>query len=529
MDSITTYWNLVEKLKAEINASRLQAVITVNEQMLQLYWKIGHAILQQQQQEGWGAKVIDRLAADLRRQFPDMKGISARNLKYMRAFADAWPNFVQVSPAQTGLALPATEGSRFVQEPLAQITWYHHVTILDKVKSETERLFYIKQTAESGWSRNMLVHQIELRLYERQGRLQHNFLQTMPAVQGDLARELFKDPYKFDFLQLSAEAQERDLENALVDHISKFLLEMGRGFSYVGRQVHLEKGGQDYFIDLLLYHLKLHCYVVIELKIGDFKPEYAGKMNFYLSAVDEDLRSPEDKPSIGLILCKNKNKVTVEYALRDVNKPMGVAEYEVLEAMPKELQGELPTIEALEQELEKEIQAPVKPLDQKLRKLREMLSAVDREEVQRSKDKDAVVGLFDKVLPELASRITKCLDEVIPLFTGFWLAKRVNSLSKPDYTTEELESVWQRENVSMLGLSLRLEGFKKAGTKAFNVSTDIIFELENYKYGVGPTRDTTWVEKLYHQEWAESELQELAEKCCEEVIVDITACLERIS
>ncbi|GAB3832821.1 hypothetical protein GCM10028895_51060 [Pontibacter rugosus] len=228
MNSITTYWNLVETLKAEINASRLHAVITVNEQMLQLYWKIGHAILQRQRQEGWGAKVIDRLATDLRREFPDMKGISARNLKYMRAFADAWPRFVQAPPAQTGLALPVPGGARFVQEPLAQITWYHHVTILDKVKGEAERLFYIKQTAESGWSRNMLVHQIESRLHERQGRLQHNFSQTMPVAQGDLARELFKDPYKFDFLQLSAEAQERDLEKALVDHISKFLLEMGR-------------------------------------------------------------------------------------------------------------------------------------------------------------------------------------------------------------------------------------------------------------------------------------------------------------
>ncbi|GAB3832828.1 hypothetical protein GCM10028895_51070 [Pontibacter rugosus] len=297
----------------------------------------------------------------------------------------------------------------------------------------------------------------------------------------------------------------------------------------MGRQVHLEKGGQDYYVDLLLYHLKLHCYVVIELKIGDFKPEYAGKMNFYLSAVDEDFRSADDKPSIGLILCKSKNKVTVEYALRDVNKPMGVAEYEVLEAMPKELQGELPTIEALEQELEKEIQAHVRPLDQKLRKLRDLLSVVDREEVQRSKDKDAVVDLFDRVLPELAARITKCLDEVIPLFTGFWLAKRVNSLSKPNYTTEELEEAWQRENVNLVGLSLRLEGFKKAGTKAFNVSTDVIFVLENYKYGVGPTREKAWVEKLYHQEWTESELQELAEKCCEEVIEEINGCLERIS
>jgi predicted nuclease of restriction endonuclease-like (RecB) superfamily len=530
MEKLTTYWELVEQLKQEIKTARVQAVLTVNAQMLELYWKIGYAILQQQQQEGWGAKVIDRLATDLRTAFPDMKGISARNLKYMRAFAEAWPDFVQVPLAQNS-ALPLTaETGSVVQAPLAQIAWYHHITILDKLKGQDERLFYIRQAALNGWSRNVLVHQIESRLHERQGKLQHNFPSTLPAVQGDLAKELFKDPYKFDFLQLSAEAQERDLENALVDNITKFLLEMGRGFSYVGRQVHLEKGGQDYYIDLLFYHLKLHCYVVIELKIGDFKPEYAGKMNFYLSAVDEDLKTEDDSPSIGLILCKSKNKVTVEYALRDMNKPMGVAEYELTEAMPLELQGELPTIEALEQELEREIDLPVKPLDQKLQQLKDLLAQVSKEEeVQQEKDHAALRYLFDHVLSGLIVRINQNLAEVLPLFNTVWLTKQVNHTAKPDYTLVEFEQMLMAGNtINQIGLNMRLDGFKKAGTKAFGISKDLIFTLEKFKYDVGPYRDSSWFEKLYHQQWQEDELEALADRWCESVIEDITANLNRI-
>jgi predicted nuclease of restriction endonuclease-like (RecB) superfamily len=524
MMEFTAYWELVEKLKLEIRESRLQAMISVNAQMLQLYWKIGQAIVLQQQQEGWGTKVIDRLAADLKKEFSDMKGISPRNLKYMRSFAEAWPQFVQVPLAQiNGGTGPIVQGL------LAQITWYHHITILDKVKTEQERLFYIQKTRENGWSRNVLVHQIESRLYERQGKLQHNFALALPSAQGDLVREVFKDPYKFDFLQLTAEAQERDLENALVDHITKFLLEMGKGFSYVGRQVHLEKGGQDYYIDLLLYHYKLHCFVVIELKIGEFKPEYAGKMNFYLSAVDEDLRTPADKPSIGLILCKSKNRVTVEYALRDLSKPMGVAEYDITAAVPQELKGELPTIEALEQELEKEIKPPEKPINLKVKKLKDLLSALNKEEVQKGKDKEAILQLFNKVLPALEDKITRCLEEVVPLFHDFTLTKRINHTSKPGYANVDLEAILERENVDLLGLTLRLEGFKKASTQAFGVYKDLIFTLQPYKYSVGPERDNLWEERLYHQEWSDLDLQEIAEKWSEEIVEEITKRLENIN
>jgi len=278
--------------------------------------------------------VIDRLAQDLRREFPDMKGFSARNLKYMRAFAEAYPD------------------KEFVQQPVAQIPWGHNVRTLDYVKDPAERIWYIRQTIEHGWSRNVLVHQIESGLYHRKGKAITNFDRTLPAPQSDLAREVLKDPYVFDFLGLTEDIRERELERQLIARIRDFLLELGVGFAFVGSQVHLEVGGEDFYLDLLFYHLKLRCYVVIELKTGEFKPEYAGKMNFYLSAVDDLFRHPDDRPSIGIILCKSKNKVIVEYALRDTTKPIGVSSYRLTRALPEELKESLPSVEELERELE---------------------------------------------------------------------------------------------------------------------------------------------------------------------------------
>lgn len=320
-------------LKNRIHAAQQRATLAVNRELVLLYWQIGRDILARQGREGWGAKVIDRLAQDLRNAFPDMKGFSARNLKYMRAFAEAWPD------------------AQFVQEVLAQLPWYHQLALLDKLANEADRRWYLAKAIENGWSRNVLVLQIESRLRERDGRTINNFSDRLPAPLSDLARESLKDPYRLDFLGLGAEAQERAVEDAIVQHITRFLLELGAGFAYVGRQVHLEVGGEDFFIDLLFYHLKLRCYVVVELKAGAFKPEHAGKLNFYLAALDVQMKSEHDGPTIGLLLCKSKNKVVAEYALRDANKPIGVAEYQLIEALPKDLQTKLPSIEAIEQAL----------------------------------------------------------------------------------------------------------------------------------------------------------------------------------
>ena len=299
-----------------------------------LYWQIGRDILARQAEQGWGAKVIDRLAHDLRNAFPEMKGFSPRNLKYMRTFAEAWPD------------------TEFVQEALAQLPWYHQLALLDKLKTTDERRWYAQKAIDNNWSRNVLVMQIETRLRERQGKAVTNFEQQLPKPQSDLARESLKDPYRFDFLGLTDEAQEREIESALMQHVTCFLLELGAGFAFVGRQVLLNVGCEEFFIDLLFYHLKLRCYVVIELKAGKFKPEHLGQLGFYLTAVDRLVKSEQVAPSIGLLLCKSKNKVVAEYALGDKTQPMGIAEYKLLESLPEPLQTSLPTIEEIERELE---------------------------------------------------------------------------------------------------------------------------------------------------------------------------------
>lgn len=329
----TTYESFLRDLKARIHSVQTRAALAVNRELVLLYWEIGRDILDRQQREGWGTKVIERLAQDLRREFPEMKGLSSRNMKYMRTFAEAWPE------------------KEFVQQVVAQLPWGHNVRLLDRVKEPQERKWYAGKAIEHGWSRPVLVHQIESRLYHRQGKAVTNFQVNLPPVQSDLAHEMLKDPYVFDFLSIGEEAHERDLERELVKHITNFLLELGAGFSFVGKQFHLEVGGEDFYLDLLFYHLKLRCYVVIELKTGPFRPEYAGKLNFYLSAVDDLLRHESDTPSIGLILCKDKNRLIAEYALRDISKPVGVSEYRLVEAIPEELKGSLPTIEELEAEL----------------------------------------------------------------------------------------------------------------------------------------------------------------------------------
>ncbi len=331
--STQTYAALLASIKERIQSAQVRAAVAVNQELVLLYWGIGKEILARQNAEGWGKNIIPRLAIDLAAQFPDMKGLSPRNLGYMKAFAEAWPE------------------ESILQEPLAKLTWFHNLTLLEKVKVKEERLWYAQAAIENGWSRNVLVLQIESGLYRRQGKALTNFQRTLPASQSDLAHQILKDPYNFDFLTLSNDAHEREVETGLVEHIQKFLLELGVGFAFVGRQYPLDIGGQDYRLDLLFYHLKLRCFVVIDLKGGEFKPEYAGKMNFYLAAVDDSLKHPSDQPSIGLILCKSKTEVVVEYALRGTTTPMGIAEFTHLVKLPDEFRGSLPTIEEIEAEL----------------------------------------------------------------------------------------------------------------------------------------------------------------------------------
>ncbi|WP_434110807.1 PDDEXK nuclease domain-containing protein [Paraburkholderia caffeinilytica] len=313
--------------------ARQRAVVSVNRELVTLYWQIGRDILDRQQKQGWGAGVVDRLARDLKAAFPDMRGFSPRNLKYMRALAQAFPQ------------------PEFVQQPVAQLPWSHVVTLLDKLDDTAQRLWYAEKSLEHGWSRSVLTMQIETTAHARVGKAVTNFAERLPPAQSDLARDALKDPYIFDFLALTESAQERDIEHALTQHITRFLLELGAGFAFVGRQYRLEVGGDEFFIDLLFYHLKLRCYVVVELKTTPFKPEYAGQLNFYLSAIDAQVKAQEDQPTIGLLLCKEKNRLVAEYALRGVAKPMGVAEYQLMREVPESLETDLPTIDQIEAEL----------------------------------------------------------------------------------------------------------------------------------------------------------------------------------
>ncbi len=327
------YADWLGELKTRIHTAQQRATLAVNRELVLLYWQIGRDILARQAEQGWGAKVIERLAHDLRAAFPDMKGFSRANLMYMRAFAEAWPDAV------------------IVQQAVGQLPWGHNLVLLTRLKDTEQRMAYAQSAIAHGWSRNVLNIHIETRLLERTGKAITNFEACLPKPKSDLARESLKDPYRLDFLGLGREAGEREIENALVKHVTEFLLELGAGFAFVGRQVLLDVGGDEFFIDLLFYHLKLRCYVVIELKGGKFKPEHLGQLGFYLTAVDRQVKSEHDNPTIGLLLCKTKNKVVAEYALGDKSQPMGIAEYKLLESLPAELQTSLPSIEQIEREL----------------------------------------------------------------------------------------------------------------------------------------------------------------------------------
>lgn len=349
------YAETLAALKNTLAQARLRTVLAANSALVTAYWEMGRAILARQQVEGWGAKVIDRLSSDLRAEFPGMTGLSPRNLLFMRSFAEAWPD-----PAM-------------LKQPVSLLPWGHIVKLIQRLKTPADREWYARQAVTEGWSRATLDVQIDLRAHLRTGQAQHNFPATLPAADSDLAAETFKDPYVFDFLGTADLRRERELESALTGHIQKFLLELGAGFAFVGRQVHLEVGDQDFYLDLLFYHTRLRRYVVVELKSGDFEPGYVGQMSLYLSAVDDLLRHRDDQPTIGLLLCKKRNKLVVEYALRGLEKPVGVANWttRLTESLPGDLAPSLPTVEQLEAELASDVTdampAPRSPVRKEMR------------------------------------------------------------------------------------------------------------------------------------------------------------------
>ena len=352
------YGSFLEDLKERIHAARIKAALSANRELIALYWHIGKSIVERQESEGWGASVIDRLSRDIQSAFPGIEGFSASNISRMRSFYLAWNGSVAISAQpvpklgreNSAQSVPETDAAN-LPPTLAGIPWGHHILLLFRLKDPATRLWYARKTIENGWSRAMLAHQIECGLHERQGKVITNFDRTLPPPQSDLAQQTLKDPYVFDFLSIAEDAAERELERGLVEHVRKFLLELGVGFAFVGSQYHLEVEEEDFYLDLLFFHLRLRCFVVIDLKTEQFKPEFAGKMNFYLSAVDEHLRHPDDNPAIGIVLCKTRKKLIAEYALRNTKSPIGVSEYKLTRAIPAKLKSSLPSIEELEREL----------------------------------------------------------------------------------------------------------------------------------------------------------------------------------
>ena len=330
------YLKFIEEVKSEIQKQRISVVLNANSSMICLYWNIGRSILKKQEEEGWGAKIIDRMAKDLKEAFPEMSGFSPRNIKYMRKFAESWPDF------------------EIVQRVVAQIPWRTNISLMDKLKDEESRIWYAYKVIENGWSKAILDLQIESRLMERSGRSVNNFPAALPPEDSDMVNQVFKDPYLFDFLGTDMPRREIEIERQLTEHIQSFLLELGQGFAFVGRQVHLEVGGDDFYLDLLFYHLKLRCFVVVELKACDFEPGFISQLNMYQNVVNDVLRHPDDKPTIGLLLVKGKNETVVEYSLAGYQNPIGVAEWknQIAKALPEELRSSLPSIEDIEKELE---------------------------------------------------------------------------------------------------------------------------------------------------------------------------------
>ncbi|MEI6347636.1 MAG: PDDEXK nuclease domain-containing protein [Bacteroidota bacterium] len=327
-----SYADWLKGVKERIRLARIKVALAANSELLSFYWDLGKMIADKQTETKWGDKIIEQVSKDLKREFPDMQGLSTSNLKYCKRFYLFYHSSIG-------------------QQPVDQLPWGHNILIFTKSKDISEAGFYIQQTMENNWSRDVLALQIKTNLFARQGHAISNFKSTLPLPMSDLAEQTLKDPYIFDFMALARPYNEKDIENQLINHVTKFLLELGKGFAFVGQQYHLEIADNDYYIDLLFYHIKLKCYVVIELKNTKFIPEYAGKLNFYLSAVDSLLKTDLDSPTIGLLLCRDKNNIEAEFALRDMNKPMGISEFQFTEILPDNLKSSLPSIEEIENEL----------------------------------------------------------------------------------------------------------------------------------------------------------------------------------
>ena len=525
------YGEQLSKLKDKIKSAQQKAILAVNNEVLIVYWEIGNTIAEQELQAGWGGKTIEKLAADLKAEFPEMKGLSPRNLRYMRDFALAYPAFLQQAVASSQYI--NNESFTIWQQAAAKIPWGHHLIILTKLKTPEERIFYIQKAVENGWSRSILEHQIESGLYKTRGALVNNFGNTLPDYESDLTKQVFKDPYNFDFIMLGEHAKERDLENALMTHVTKVLLELGDGFAFMSRQRRFVAGEREFFVDLLFYHTKLRRHIIIELKIGDFEPEYVSKMNLYLGLADDQLRGKFDEPAIGLILCKTNNKVIAEYALRDTSKPIGIAEYKIAERLPENIVGALPSIEDIEQRVDEEIKEAQSPVDNRLQTLKEKIRNLKTEEIQTPATFLALRVVYENCLKKLYQEL---LEKVNEFEEDFSIKKLYWYCTNRNFSTlDEVDAFWKEEEnlkgVFDFNFQIRLEGFKKAGAEYGNVSHTMTFKMDTWHYEfklINYNNQQPFLKKLYHQMLSPNDRQQIIDVFMNSIMDDIDRILERI-
>jgi predicted nuclease of restriction endonuclease-like (RecB) superfamily len=545
------YLQWLKDIKERIRSSQHIAALKVNQELLSLYWFIGETLATKQTE--WGDKFIDNLARDLKVEFPDVIGYSKSNLKYMRRWYAYYSKHSEIgqqavdqlrlSPdfaitQQVVAQIPDRVRSEISQQAvdlnfyslLLSIPWGHHTLILTKAEDPEEAIFYIIKTIQNGWSRSVLQAQIESDLYNRQGKALTNFDITLPAPQSDIARETIKNPYNFEFLTLAEDVKEIEFERALIQHMKKFLLELGKGFAYVGNQYNLNVKGDDFFLDLLFYNTRLHCYVIFELKIGDFKPEYAGKLNFYQNAIDEQIKMDEDKPTIGMLLCKTPNKTVIEYSIKGINKPLGVSDYIIKKAVPKELKSGLPTVKELEQELEKEIEITKSPLNEKLEKLKMIIDRSTKEEIKVEKSKGAASRIVEKLLFPLMDNMIQMLKEkqIADWFIKFHHTIGVNGNEYRDRAGFN-DAFNRQEIIDRLGFRIRLDAFKKVGTEPFDYSISYDIKLEKYKYNLESRtlKETPKYEWLYHKVPKKQEIDEIIINEVAEIVEYITRKMDK--
>ncbi|MFN6946794.1 MAG: YhcG family protein [Cytophagaceae bacterium] len=531
---LINYGSILTQLKEKIKTAQTKAVLAVNNELLKVYWEIGAVISEQEKVAGWGSKVVEKLASDLKIEFPTMKGLSPRNLRYMRDFSLAYPQFLILQQAAANFEKADNQIDQILQQAAAKLPWGHHQVLLIKIKPLEERCFYIQKCVENGWSRSILEHQIESGLYKRQGALTHNFANTLPAYQSELTQQLFKDPYQFDFVMLGESAVERDLEDALIVHVTNFLLELGDGFAFMGRQKKFEAGGREFFVDLLFYHTKLRRYIIIELKIGEFEPEYVSKMNLYLGLADDQLKGEFDDPAIGLILCKTKNRVIAEYALRDTSKPIGIAEYKIAESLPENIKGGLPSIEEIELRIDEDLKEKENPVDARVKAIKDKIKRVQGEEIQTPATNEILYKLYHESLKPLYEEISKKLsvfEEDFHTTEPSWRAGK-------QYITsyEQLDEFWSIDeniqNIRELNFEYSFQGFKKAGTEHYNVGLNLKFEKNTYWYGfsmMNYNNEQPFLKKLYHQDLSPKDVQQIVNLLMNSVLDRMEWIMERIN